>query len=327
MSYLSPRLEGFHMKSDYLWNFRCPACGDSRTNKRKMRGYIYRRKSDLFFSCHNCGVSMSFGNFIKSLDRSLYNEYQMERFKNESCGNIKKPDYSMAKEKPIFNNKTTKRICLPTIDSLDDNHSAKKYMTTRKIPKKYLEKTYYANDFKNFIDELIPGHDKHLMKEDPRIVIPFYDDGNNLLGVQGRSVGISKIKYITIKLADEHRKVFGLDTIDKTQTIYVVEGPIDSMFLTNSVAMMDATLYNAIPYVGNHDYVFVYDNEPRNKDIVRHMKKTIEMGRKICIWPKNIKEKDINAMVLAGLFPQSVIYSNTFENHKAMLEFTLWSKV
>jgi hypothetical protein len=241
----------------------------------------------------------------------------MERFKNESNGNTPKPDFSLAMEKPVFN--TKKRICLPTIESLDNDHSAKKYMVKRKIPKEYLAKTYYANDFKEFIDDLMHGHDKELRSEDPRIVIPFYDENKNLLGVQGRAVGESKVKYITIKIADENQKVFGLDTLDKTRTIYVVEGPIDSMFLENSIAMMDATLYNAISYVGNYDYVFVYDNEPRNKDVIRHMKRTIDLGQKICIWPKNIKEKDINAMVLAGLSPQSVIDSNTFQNQQAML--------
>ena len=325
VSFLAPRLQGFHQKSDYLWNFRCPICGDSQTNKRKMRGYIYRRKSNLFLSCHNCGASMSFGNLLKHMDHSLYNEYQMERFKNESNGNTPKPDFSLAMEKPVFN--TKKRICLPTIESLDNDHSAKKYMVKRKIPKEYLAKTYYANDFKEFIDDLMHGHDKELRSEDPRIVIPFYDENKNLLGVQGRAVGESKVKYITIKIADENQKVFGLDTLDKTRTIYVVEGPIDSMFLENSIAMMDATLYNAISYVGNYDYVFVYDNEPRNKDVIRHMKRTIDLGQKICIWPKNIKEKDINAMVLAGLSPQSVIDSNTFQNQQAMLEFTMWTKV
>lgn len=324
VNFLSPRLQGFHQKSDYLWNFRCPICGDSKATKRKMRGYIYRRKSDLFFSCHNCGASISFGNLLKHMDRSLYNEYQMERFKNESHGNTPRPDFSFVKQKPVFS--TQKRICLPTIESLDDDHSAKKYLVKRKIPNKFLAKMFYANDFKEFIDELIPGNDKGLKKEDPRIVIPFYDEDKNLLGVQGRAIGDSKIKYITIKIADENQKVFGLDELDKTKTIYVVEGPIDAMFLQNSIAMMDATLYNAVSYVGDYDYVFVYDNEPRNKDVNRHMKKTIELGRKICIWPKNIKEKDINAMVLAGLSPQSIIDSNTFENQRAMLEFIQWTK-
>lgn len=324
VSYLAPKLPGFHQKSDYLWNFRCPLCGDSRQNKRKMRGYLYRRKSDLFFSCHNCGASVSFGNFLKHMDRSLYNEYQMERFKNESHGNTPKPDFSFAKQKPVFNN--TKRICLPTIESLDDDHSAKRYLVKRKIPKPFLAQMFYANDFKAFVDEIIPDNGKELRKEDPRIVIPFYDEENNLLGFQGRAVGDSKIKYITIKIADENQKVFGLDKVDKSKTIYVVEGPIDAMFLQNSLAMMDATLYNAISYVGDYDYVFVYDNEPRNKDVIRHMKRTIELGQKICIWPKNIKEKDINAMALAGLSPQSIIDSNTFSNQKAMLEFTQWTK-
>lgn len=262
------------------------------------------------------------------MDRSLYTEYQMERFKNESQGNIKKPDFSLVMEKPVFN--TKKRICLPTIESLDNDHSAKKYMIKRKIPKQYLTKTYYANDFKEFIDDLMPGHDKELRSEDPRIVIPFYDEKNNLLGVQGRAVGESKVKYITIKIADENQKVFGLDTLDKNKTIYVVEGPIDSMFIKNSIAMMDATLYNAVSYVGNYDYVFVYDRDPRNAQICKHIKKTIDMGHKVCLFPDNIRGKDINEFVLNGILPEnimSLVTKYTHQGLRAKLEFEQWKKI
>ena len=325
VSLLSPKLERFTRKSEYLWNFRCPICGDSYKNKFKMRGYIYRRKSDLFYTCHNCGTSISFGNLLKTIDNSLYRQYQLERFKNESSGNVSKPDFSMVMEKPKFNNKP--RICLPTVDELDDDHTAKQFVKKRKIPKDRWNDQFYANDFFEFVKNILPEYEKVLPKEDPRLIIPFYDENKNLLGFQGRALSNSKVRYITIKLSDDNLKVYGLDRLDKTKRIYVVEGPIDSMFLDNCVAAMDASLYNVISSVGNHDYVFVYDNEPRNKDVCKHMQKTIEMGKNICIWPKHIQEKDVNDMILAGHSPQSIIDSNTFNNHRAMLEFATWKKV
>ena len=323
---ISNRLSQFKQKSADLYNFRCPFCGDSKKNTLKARGYIFRRKSDLFFTCHNCGFSTSFGNFLKTIDPILYKEYQMERFKNESSGNIKKPDFSLAKTKPVF----TKSINLPSIESLSENHPARLFLSKRKIPSEKNKILFYAKDFSSFIDELMPNNDKNLPKTDERIVIPFYDEKNNLQGLQGRTISNSKVRYITITLNEESKKVYGLNAVDFSKKIYVVEGPLDSLFLQNSIAIMDATLYKAIPIVGNHDYVFVYDNESRNKDIIRHMKKTIEMGQNICVWPSHINEKDINDMVLAGQSPseiQNIIDKNTFNGLRARLEFEQWKKI
>lgn len=327
ISLVAPKLEGFRQKSDSLWNFRCPICGDSSKNKLKMRGYVYRRKSDLFFSCHNCGAGLSFGNFLKITDRALYASYQMDRFKDSNGGNTAKPDFSLVMQKPVFNIKT--KIDLPTIKSLPDNHIAKHYLSERELPKEKFSDIYFADDFKSFVFQMLPDYDKKLFEGEKRIIFPFFDEKNILLGFQGRSIGTSKVKYITIKLSDDNKKVFGLNTIDKTKKIYVVEGPIDSLFLHNSLAMMDASLYNVVSSVGSYDYTFVYDNEPRNKDIIKHMQKTIDLNKDICIWPKDITQKDINDMVLAGTPPaaiQSIIDRYTFNGLRARMEFELWRK-
>ena len=325
VSLVSPKLERFKQKSEYLWNFRCPVCGDSHKNKIKARGYFYRRKSDLFFTCHNCGTSLSLGNFLKSIDPSLYREYQMERFKNESSGNVSKPDFAMVKIKPVF--KTN--IGIPSIASLPEEHVAKQYLLKRRIPRDRLNDIYYAVNFKDFVMEMLPNYDKKLYDED-RIVFPYYDEKKNLLGFQGRAVGDSKIKYITLKMDEDNKKVFGLDRVDFSKRIYVVEGPIDSMFLQNSLAVMDASLYNISLTLGNHDYVFIHDNEPRNRDIVKQMDKTISHGKNIFIWPRNITSKDINDWILTGTTPseiQAVIDRNTFCDLRAKLEFEQWKKV
>lgn len=325
VSLVAPKLERYARKSEYLWNIRCPICGDSHKNKLKARGYIYRRKSDLFYTCHNCGVSLSFGNFLKTLDKSLYRQYQMERFKEESHGNVAKPDFSEFAKKPVFASKL--KIDLPSIDSLNEDHPAKVFVKKRKIPQNRLKDLYYANDFQQFVKLLLPDCDKKLMPEEPRLIIPFYDENKNLLGFQGRALSKSKVRYITIKLSEDNLKIYGLDRLDKTKKVYVCEGPIDSMFIDNCVAAMDASLYNVITSLGNLDYVFVYDNESRNVEVCRNMKRTIEMGKNICIWPKQIIEKDINDMFLAGHSVQSIIDSNTFKDHRAMLEFATWKKI
>jgi hypothetical protein len=249
----------------------------------------------------------------------------MERFKNESSGNVAKPDFAIAKAKPVFK----KRIGLPTIASLPSGHYAKEYLKDRKIPSEKLNNIYYAENFKAFVMEMLPDYEKTLYDE-PRIVFPFYDEEKNLLGVQGRALNNSKIKYITIKLDHDNRKVFGLDRVDFSKRIYVVEGPIDSLFLQNSLATMDASLYNISLLLGNHDYVFIHDNEPRNPEIVRQMAKTISQNKNIFIWPQGIVAKDINDYILSGGTSseiQSLIDTNTFNDLRAKLEFERWKKI
>lgn len=332
VSLISLKLERFHQKSDYLWNFRCPICGDSQKNKLKTRGYIYRQKSNLCYSCHNCGASMLFANFLKAIDRPLFDEYVMERFKEESGNNIQKPNFDHLKTTSVIRQKLEKKanaINLPTIASLPDTHEAKKYLLDRKIPKATLSNLYYAQDFKGFTLETFSSYDKKLAEKEKRIVIPCLDENGILLGWQGRALDKTGIRYITVKLLDENRKVFGLDRVDKSKTMYVVEGPFDSLFLVNSIALMDASLYNVRVIVGEGNYVLVFDNEPRNSEIVSRMEKAIDMGFKVCIWPKDIKAKDINDMVLSGLTPaaiQAIIDAHTYDGLRAKLEFETWRK-
>ena len=199
-------------------------------------------------------------------------------------------------------------------------------MEDRKVP---LDKLYYTEDFAWYVKYLYPHNDKVLYKE-PRIVIPFFDKEHNLLGIQGRAIGESKIRYITIK-DEETPKIFGWDTIDDSKRVYVVEGPIDSLFLHNCVASMDAALYRVTQWVGlDKDYVFVYDAEQRNKQIVTNMRKTIDMGYKVCIWPEDNPGKDINEMVLAGLNPsqiQHIIDTNTYSGIMATMKLNQWERV
>ena len=332
VSLVSTKLERFKQKSEFLWSFRCPICGDSHKNKLKTRGYFYRRKSDLFFQCHNCGTSLSIGNFLKTVDKSLYREYQLERYKNESTGNVAKPDFSMAKTKPVFASKIEtdeSKINLPTIDSLHEDHAAKQYLSKRKIPREHFKHIYFADNFKDFVLEMLPSYDKTLYNEQ-RIVFPFFDHNKKLLGFQGRAVGESKIKYITVKMDEDFTKIYGLDRVDLTKRIYVVEGPIDSLFLQNSLATMDASLYNITLLLGNYDYVFIHDNEPRNDAIVKQMAKTISHNKNIFIWPQGIVAKDINDWILTGTTPsevQSIIDNNTFNDLRAKLEYEKWRKV
>jgi len=326
---VSPKLQKFTQKKTDLYNFRCPLCGDSSKNKIKARGYIYAKKGNYFFMCHNCGASTSFYNFLDKVDPSILKEYSLERYKNGEDGkaNYQKPTFDNLKEKPVFKIKT--KINLPSIADLPDGHYAKDYVIGRKIPEQQHEHLYYTADFKKFV-ESVEVEKEGLIDNDQRLVIPFFDEEKNLVAFQGRALGNSKLRYITVKMSDEGIKLFGLDRINKEEDVYVTEGPIDSMFLENAVATADATLTNASKYVDKSKLILVYDNEPRNKDICRHMEKAIEEHYRIVVWPEMIEEKDINEMILSGFLPdeiQDIISKNTFQNLRAKMEFINWKKV
>ena len=323
----SPKLIRFSKKKDDLYNFRCPLCGDSTKNKTKSRGYVFRKKNDYFYMCHNCGVSTTFYNFLKQVDPSLVAEYTMERYKNGETGNnnYPKPQFEEFKTAiPTFK----KSINLPSIDSLPDEHFAKKYVIGRQIPKHFHTQLYYAEDFKSFVKDL--GLEKDLIDNDKRLVIPFYDKDKNLIAFQGRALGESKLRYITCKLQDNNKKVYGLDrVINDLLPIYVVEGPIDSLFIGNCVATADSNLESILDTFDKSKVVLIYDNEPRNKEIVKKMEKSIDEHFNVVIWPKYITEKDVNDIIKSGFTQDElldIIKDNTFQNLRAKMEFVNWKK-
>jgi len=324
---VAPKLQRFSKKKDDLYNFRCPLCGDSQKNKVKSRGYIFRKKNDYFYMCHNCGASTTFYNFLKQVDPNLSQEYQLERYKNgTNNGNYPKPEFEEFKtEKPIFK----KSLELPTIDSLPEAHFAKVYVQQRRIPEAFASQLYYAEDFSKFVEDL--GIAKEgLHKDDKRLVIPFYDKEKNLVAIQGRSLGESKLRYITLKLHDDNKKVFGLDRIDEDKLVYVFEGPIDSMFIENAVATADSNLESITDLLDKTKVVLVFDNEPRNKEIVKKMEHAIDNHFNVVIWPEFIEEKDVNDMILNGFSPdeiQDIIDKHTAVNLRAKMEFVNWKKV
>ena len=323
---VSPKLQKFTQKKPDLYNFRCPICGDSSKNKTKARGYVYAKKGNYFFMCHNCGASMSFYNFLDKVDPTIVKEYALERYKNGEQGrdNYKKPTFEEFKTKPTFKQK----LDLPSIDELPEEHYAKQYVINRNIPEKHYVNLYFAQDFKKFVETLNIEKDG-LKEDDPRLVIPFYNKEKDLVAFQGRALGESKLRYITVKLHDDYDKVFGLDRINEEEMIYVVEGPIDSLFINNAIATADANLMAASKLFDKSKITLIYDNEPRNKELHKQMEKAIEEHYSVVIWPEMIEKKDINEMVLDGFSIdeiEDIISKNTFVNLRAKMEFINWKK-
>ena len=311
---VSSRLEKFKRVKSNLYNFRCPICGDSKKNKSKTRGYLYAVKANTNFKCHNCGASMSLNNFLKEVDPAIHKQYVLEKFKSGHTGRnfvIDEPDFKF--DAPKFK----KKINLP---KASENPNSAGYLTARRLdPAQF----YYAEKFKKFVNTLKPTFDDTRYDEE-RIIIPLYYE-KKLIGFQGRSVGPNPVKYITVMLDDDAPKIYGLDNIRKDAPVYVTEGPFDSTFVRNSIAMCGADAN--VDRWGISNPVWIYDNEPRNIEIVRRIGNTIDSGDSVVIWPNSIDDKDINDMVMSGLDVQSVIESNTYSGLEAKLKFNTWKKI
>ena len=330
---VSPRLDRFSRKDSNLYNFRCPICGDSQTNKSKARGYVYERKGGLYFRCHNCGSSMSVGNFIKTMDTEMHKEYILEKYKEGATGHgrvseKKDPTTLFDFKAPKFSNKTPTIEGVFRIDSLPKEHKAVLYLNARKIPETKYKSLYYTENFKEWATSLAPKYD-NLPDNEERIIIPYFDDKGNLFAAQGRSLDANnKLRYITVRFDEDTPKVYGLNTWDKSKNTIIVEGPIDSLFLENCLAMGGAD----IPFelFDTNNTVFCFDNEPRNREIVERIEKTIDKGFSVCFFPDSVEQKDINDMVLAGATSEQlmkIIEKNSYSGLSASAKFTNWKKI
>ena len=311
---LSSRLQKFKRVKSNLYNFRCPICGDSKKNKSKTRGYLYAVKANTNFKCHNCGASMSLNNFIKEIDSTLHKQYTMEKFKSGHTGR------NFVSEEPVFKFEAPKFKTKIKLPKASEHPRPAGYLTARKLDP---ENFYYAKHFKEFANSIKHTFDDTRYEEE-RIIIPLYYK-KNLIGFQGRSIDPNPIKYITVMINDESPKIYGLDNIRTDAPVYVTEGPFDSTFIRNAIAMCGADA--DISRWGISNPVWIYDNEPRNREITNRISKTIDSGQSVVIWPDNIDDKDINDMVMSGLDVQSVIESNTYSGLQAKLKFNTWKKI
>ena len=327
---LSNRLPRFTKKGNDLWNFRCHICGDSQKNKLKARGYLFAQNGEYFYRCHNCSASLNFKQFLNSIDPIMADEFSKEKFMEKTglVATAKPVEKDIGKFiQPKFI-KYTALNTLKKVSQLDPAHPVKRYVMSRQIPSTMHFKLFYAPKFKQFVNSLIPDKFNTDIDE-PRLIIPFVDQNQQLIGFQGRNFSKDGIRYITIMLDETKPKVYGLESVNLKETFYVFEGPIDSMFIKNSIAMAGSSLDRLLePHKSKA--VMVFDNEPRNKEIVNTIEKYIQNGYSVAIWPDHIQQKDINDMVVAGIKPvdlKLIIDNNTFKGLTAHVKFNQWRKI
>lgn len=320
------RLPRFAKKKSDLWNCRCIICGDSTTNKKKARGYFYRQKNDLYYKCHNCDASQHFGTFLKNLDTHTYQQYVFERYSSGENGpkaHTNAEQFAYKHSQIEFKKDLLAEAGIKQLDRLLEDNEAIEYCKSRNIPVTKYNELYYIESVKD-IAKIAPQYDS-IKTSEPRLVIPFYNEENQLTGVTMRALRGESLRYIMIKLVDDQPLIFGRNTLDVTKDIMVVEGALDSLFLDNAIAC-NGSSFAKIETLGlpKDKLTIIFDNQPRNTEVCSLVEKYIKLNYKIFIWPCDITEKDINECVQGGRKIKQLIRDHTYQGLMAQLKFIEW---
>ena len=329
---LAGRLPLFKRKDDYLFNCRCVICGDSQTHKNKARGYFYRKDNDMFYRCHKCNYGTNMAKFLEQIDPLLYKEYVMEKFvkKDQEPKPPKKPDPQWAFDfKPKLDKpKSLIDSLMDRLDTLPADNEAVKYCVDRKIPQSEFHRLYYVDDIRK-LSQLNTKYTEMLKFPQPRLALPFISPDGQLIGLALRGLRGEKLRYINLIIKEDVLQIYGLEQVDTSKEVFVFEGPIDSLFVPNSIACV-GTSFGKIDKLGLTFFTLVFDNQPRNPVVCRLIHDQIKLGNKVVLWPEWMEEKDINDMIKdGGLTEQeviSIIIDNTYQGMEAELEFTQWRR-
>lgn len=320
----SAYVRNFKKVGNDKFQFSCPICGDSKKNTRKARGYVFDNKTLSVYKCHNCGISTTFSKLLQQTQPQLYNDYVFEKFGNK----IKHEEFVITKPlDSLFDiNKSDIKFLLQSCDSLEISHPARIYLSNRQVPTDKFSEIYYTDDL-NILKRIFTNYEETFFPQENRLVFPVYNIRNQLTAVISRAMNAnSKLRYIILKSSDESQLLYGLNKLNFNKQKYVVEGPIDSLFVSNSVAVSGADLQKCINMFDDNT-TYIFDNQPRNREIVKRMKNIADMQKNLVIWPENIVEKDINDMVLKNINVNEIINKHTYKGLRAMTEIAKWSKV
>lgn len=339
--------EGFRVqkRNPFQANFRCPHCGDSQTNKRKKRGFILEASdhAHLMMMCHNCGYSGSFGPSLRKLDPLLHREYVLERLKEQGIVPGARETIRHELNAPNFKPDITKFGKTRTaafftskpgalkVSSLPADHPVKQYVNQRQIPASEHHRLYVVPNFKKWVNSFVEEGKFESEKDGPRLVLALSDQESRVFGITGRALlKNQEPRYLTVMMNKNATKVFGLDRISLEHDIFVVEGPIDSLFLPNALAMAgtDVDLRDMIPA---QQLIMAYDNEPRNPEVVAKMEKAVGRGMRVVVWPESVHGlKDVNDMVQKGgldpLEVHAIMRGHTYKSLSARLAIAKWRR-
>lgn len=324
---ISWRLRNFKVKGNHAYVFSCPICGDSKKKLTKARGGAFDKNGSLLIGCFNCNHEFNtFPKFLAQIDPNLYQEFIMERFQNKLSKQISCSDEDLFKS--ISTKKYVPNIFSPLqeLKYLDDKHPAKSYALSRKLPIDKFE-FYYVDDFIEWTKGHTDKFEKVIGDVHPRIVLPFKARDGHYIGYTARSLNGEEPKYYRIFIdADEKERFFGIDKLNESKQVYVLEGEIDSLFIPNSIAVSNGKL----DVYFNKNAIYIPDADKRNPHIVKGIGKLFDAGLRVCLFPDNMPGKDIGDFIKSGLTSDdivAIINENTYQGLVGKMRFNAWRVV
>lgn len=322
------RVERGRLKNENPFHFqgRCGVCGDSKESKSKMRFHMRTLGDTVMCTCFNCGLALPIGAYMNLYEPDLFGDYKFEKYRVNGDGGAVITSKSITQESVKQAQDTVSELDLELVSDMPENSDVARYVASRQLPKYPF---YYAEKFSEFSAQFNPEMAK--APEGPRLIIPFFDKRGNIFAYQGRDLtGKSTHKYLTVNIDKKMPTIFGIDRVTRKKNILLVEGPLDSLFLPNCLASVNAGLLSTAKKLGvdKDKITLIFDCEPRNKDIVLMYKKALDEGYKVVIWPNSgAKKVDINDLVKAGKDPLKIIEANTYQGLMGMMKFNEWKKV
>ena len=319
-------------KNENTLNHRCPYCGDSAKNTYKARGYHFQVGQNFVYKCHNCGKSTSSVNFLKDHFPMIHKEYIKEWLKENGKAPRQKKmpranEFKFTPREEVLN---MKRIDLTAVCfRANEKGVARDFLESRKIPESKIQDLWFVPQAQT-LGLLSDKYKDRVLGDDPRVVIPFFDESGELVGISGRAINDSPLRYLTMRFLDDVPLIYNIDKVDKSKTIYVTEGPIDSLFLPNAISVGGSD-FKKIDDSIKENAILIYDNEPRNTEILKKINEVIDLGWSVCIWDdRRVSDiKDINDMVLNGLSQDEIvdiITSNTYSGLSAKVKLKEYAK-
>lgn len=328
---LGMRLPLYQVKrhTPFLANFRCDVCGDSQKRRHVKRGYIFTSdKGNLMYYCQNCGVNVPLTIYMEQHHNDLYRQYVFDVIGSKPRRTERAADIIVRQRfEPNFQG-------LIPIQDLQFNHPCIKYLISRRLPADKCKRLFYTDKFFTYINGVIPDKfPKYVLRnnEHERLIIPLMNKEGELFGVIGRALDNDQPqRYLTLKFDENYPKIYGLDQVDYSKHITIFEGPIDSMFVDNSLALAGTDADISMILQNKSKFTIVLDNQPRNKEVVAKYRKYVYNDYNTVIWPAGLPGKDVNDLILAGYTPDTIkqlIRDNTHRGQMATVMFNAWRKV
>ena len=335
-NYIKRKIDVYH---DRL-NFSCPYCGDSRSDVRKKRGNLYL--DSLRFHCFNCGHSTGINRFLSDFNEELSNEDKIAV--HEIQQNAKKFEKRVSSTQSSMSMTLLDKLAIPKdilfkqlgIISPYKDVTASNYLKSRMINIKdwkyfaynsltkelYILNTSPSDRVIGFqIRQLDPK--SHKQRYTSSRLTKIYSDvfNKDINGIVERLLLKEPLgqKYIEeedgveniVANLDRLSGIFNIMNVNLSQPLTIMEGPIDSLAIANSIALQSAAkhLDGFFDEVENVRYLF--DNDKTGKEMslkkMKNHKKVFLWGQYLDMIKSKTNIKDINDLQKQNLFNIDII--------------------